>query len=156
MITIHLHLPGSQDEQEYAVYALSDGEAVTLPSRYCAPDAHETIHFANEIAFNAFRLAVASDKISPTNIRWRAHTPEGVIKGRINEFGVPLTDDGERRTFRSPGDTVIEELLITAAQKSKRIRMEKLRVLEEQRDAHADNCKGIEHEQDKTIPPSVG
>lgn len=155
MITIHLHLPGCPDEQEYAVYALSDGEAVSLPLRYCEPDAHDSIHFSNEIAFQAFRLAVAQDKILPANIRWRTHSAQGIQKGRFNEFGVPVDYEGKVTYFFSPGDKLCEELLITACQKSKRRKMEKLRVLEEQRDAIADNCKGKEHEE-QSSPPSVG
>lgn len=157
MITIHYHLPGSNDEQEYAVYALSDGEAVSLPLRYCEPDAHETLHIVNEIAFDAFRLAVASDKINPANIRYRAHTSEGIIKGSFNEFGVPLKDVDDGMNFKSPSCDLSEQTLMIACQKSKRRKMEKFRVLQEQRDAHhASNCKGIEHVQESSTPPSVG
>lgn len=156
MITVHLHLPGSNDEQEYAVYALSDGEAISLPSRYCEPDAHESIHVANEIAFDAFRLAVAQDKILHTNIRWRCHGPNGVTKGVFSRFGVPLTADGSRHgEYRSPGNELVDQILMTAAQKSKHEKMEKIRVLEAQRaEPNVDNCKG--NVDDENSNPSVG
>lgn len=157
MITIHYHLPGSPDVEEYAVNALSDSEAVSLPLRYCDPDAHERIDIVNELAFDAFRLAVASDKISPANIRYRAHTPKGIVKGTFNEFGVPLKDVDDGINFASPGCDLSEQILLIACQKSKRRRMEKLRVLEAERDAAiAVNCKGIEHETEQSSPPSVG
>ncbi len=157
MITIHYHLPGSLDVEEYAVNALSDSEAVSLPLRYYDPAAHERIDIVNEMAFDAFRLAVASDKINPANIRYRAHTPQGIVKGTFNEFGVPLKDVDDGMNFKSPGCDLSEQILMIACQKSKRVRMEKLRVLNEQRDAaRADNCKGIEHEQEQSSPPPVG
>jgi hypothetical protein len=157
VITVHLHLPGSNDEAEYAVYALSDGEALSLPLRYCVPDAHETIHIANEIAFDAFRLAIAQEKIDHTNIRWRMHDKDGIKKGVFSRFGVPLTRDGQHARFTSPGNHVVEQILITTAQKLKREKMEKLRALEEQRPQlalPADNCKGKEDDENST--PSVG
>lgn len=157
MITVHLHLPGSHDEAEYAVYALSDGEALSLPSRYYAPDAHETIHIANEIAFDAFRLAITQEKISHENIRWRMHDAHGIQKGIFSKYGVPLTRAGEHARYKSPGNTVVEEILITTAQRSKHERMEKIRTLEAQRQQLSepdDNCKGKEHEEQ--TPPSVG
>jgi hypothetical protein len=158
VITIHLHLPGSQDEAEYAVYALSDGEALSLPSRYFAPDAHETIHIANEIAFDAFRLAITQEKISHTNIRWRMHDANGIQKGVFSEYGVPLTRDGKQHAqYHSPGNRVVEEILMTTSQRLRAIKLNKIRELEAQRPKISepdDNCKGKEHE-DET-PPSVG
>uniref|UniRef100_A0AB39CDI0 Uncharacterized protein n=1 Tax=Pseudomonas phage HRDY3 TaxID=3236930 RepID=A0AB39CDI0_9VIRU len=154
MITIHLYLPGSPNDLDHGAYALSDGEAISLPARYYAPEADVTLHLANEIAFDAFRLAVAQGHIEPTNIRWRVHSATEIFRGTINRFGVPCNEDGKQwQPWKSPGDHQVEEIMMAAYHKKKRERQDQpnglLRLLSFGRDK---NCKSNGESEDGSSP----
>lgn len=122
MLTIHLHTPECPDVTEYAVNALSDAESIALPKNYYGFLCESaSLHLVNEIALNAFRLAVAQGQISPKSIRVRIHLKDTVLRARINKAGV-LVAYGEKPMqvhFPSAGDEVVEEILLTAVRRRK-------------------------------------
>lgn len=123
MITIHLHTPECPEVGEYAVNALSDAESVELPKQYYEIT-EASIHLVNELAYDAFRLAVSNGHILPENIRARIHLKDRIIKGRINRFGV-LVDPHDKNTnmnFHSACDAQIEQILMNAAGRIRRER----------------------------------
>lgn len=155
MITIHLHLPGSPNDLDHGAFALSDGEAISLPSRYCAPDADATLHISNEIAFDAFRWSVVHGYIQPDNIRWRAHDVDTVYRGLINRFGVPTDENGKQYwPWKSPGDNLAEQILMAACRKSKAEREARnkypLHIV--QSGEAAENCKSSGEPEDGSSP----
>lgn len=120
VITLYLHLPGSPD-LEHGAYALSDGEAISLPSRYYGPDVDAKLHLSNELSFDAFRLAIVEGHIPHENIRWRAFDHNGRHVGTFNRFGVAQYDPDEPRDKRPclwPSIQVTEAILYAAAKKS--------------------------------------
>lgn len=119
MITIHLHTPESPDCEEYAVNALSDLECTRLPTQFYGSPPDVSLHLVNELAYDAFRLAVAQGEISPANVRVRIHMQDRVIKGRINSYGVLLADDGSNPNFKSPSCSVSETIIISTVNKRK-------------------------------------
>jgi len=131
MITVHLHTPESPDVEEHAVAALSDAEAINLPSQYfeCAAEPI-ALHLVNELAYDAFRLAVSNGHILPENIRVRIHLKNKIIKGRLNRFGV-LIDPLDKTTnmnFRSACDSQVEQILTNACSRIRREREAALKV----------------------------
>ena len=128
MITIHLHTPGSPSSVEYAVAALSDAEALNLPTTFLEPGLTTTLHLVNELAYDAFRLAVVQGHIAPESIRVRIHTKDTVLRGRINRFGVFVDkhDSQADTRFHSAANHVIEEILMAASRRIRKERQENI------------------------------
>ena len=155
MITIHLHLPGSPNDLDHGAYALSDGEAISLPSRYSAPGADATLHISNALAFDAFRWAVVHGYIEPENIRWRVHDRDVIYRGLINRFGVPTDENGKHYwPWKDPCNTMVEQILMAACRKSKAERLARgeytLHVV--RTDTPAENCKSNGEPKDGSSP----
>ena len=154
MITIRLYLPGCTSEDAGA-FALSDGEAISLPALYYDQcDQNVVVPISNEIAFDAFRLAIAEGKIPHDKIRWRTYDADGVVRGTFSRFGVPMDATGTKQHhIYSPHNNTVEKILMTAVQKKKREQLENIReaspcviplpVLDP---TPEQNCKGKEHD----------
>ncbi len=108
--------------------ALSDAEALNLPTTFLEPGLTTTLHLVNELAYDAFRLAVVQGHIAPESIRVRIHTKDTVLRGRINRFGVFVDkhDSQADMRFHSAANHVIEEILMAASRRLRKERQENI------------------------------